>query len=122
MQATILYPTEYVKTQLQLQSKSIVNIGATGTTPTMHHIPYKGPLDCVARTVRERGVLGLYQGLSTLVIGTFAKAAVRFYSFNLFASWLRNDAGQMTTTRTMLGSVFGCGKIKSFIKYFILRR
>ena len=62
----ITYPTEYVKTQLQLDEK----VGK-----------YKGIVDCTKQTVRERGIRGLYRGLSVLVYGSIPKSAVRFGSF-----------------------------------------
>ena len=58
------FPTEYVKTQLQLDEKAV--------TPK-----YKGPIHCVQVTVREHGVRGLYRGLSSLLYGSIPKASVR---------------------------------------------
>ena len=61
----ITFPTEYVKTQLQLDER-------TGTTKR-----YKGIIDCVKQTVKQHGVLGLYRGLSVLLYGSIPKSAVR---------------------------------------------
>ena len=61
----ITFPTEYVKTQLQLDER-------TGATKR-----YKGIVDCVKQTVRSHGVLGLYRGLSVLLYGSIPKSAVR---------------------------------------------
>ena len=61
----ITFPTEYVKTQLQLDEKA----GASRR--------YKGIADCVKITVREHGVFGLYRGLSVLIYGSIPKSAVR---------------------------------------------
>lgn len=58
------FPTEYVKTQLQLDERS--------AKPQ-----YKGPIDCVKVTVRNHGFLGLYRGLSSLLYGSIPKASVR---------------------------------------------
>lgn len=66
LEICITFPTEYVKTQLQLDERS--------ATPR-----YKGPLNCVAVTVREHGVLGLYRGLSSLLYGSIPKASVRYH-------------------------------------------
>lgn len=60
----ITFPTEYVKTQLQLDERS--------AKPR-----YRGPLHCVSLTVKEHGVLGLYRGLSSLLYGSIPKASVR---------------------------------------------
>ncbi|MGH0178408.1 UNVERIFIED_CONTAM: hypothetical protein FKN15_016952 [Acipenser sinensis] len=61
----ITFPTEYVKTQLQLDAKA---------NPPR----YKGIVDCVNLTVKDHGVKGLYRGLSSLVYGSIPKAAVKF--------------------------------------------
>lgn len=60
----ITYPTEYVKTQLQLDEK-----GANKR--------YNGIVDCVKKTVNERGFFGLYRGLSVLIYGSIPKSAAR---------------------------------------------
>ena len=62
----ITFPTEYVKTQLQLDEK----IGDSRR--------YKGIVDCVRVTVRERGIFGLYRGLSVLLYWAIPKSAVRY--------------------------------------------
>ena len=69
----ITYPTEYVKTQLQLDEKA-------GTAAKQ----YTGILDCVKKTVHRHGVFGLYRGLSVLVYGSIPKSAVRYKLFIKF--------------------------------------
>lgn len=64
LEIMITFPTEYVKTQLQLDERA--------AKPR-----YKGPLNCVAVTVKEHGFFGLYRGLSSLVYGSIPKASVR---------------------------------------------
>lgn len=61
----ITFPTEYVKTQLQLDEKSG---GAK---------KYNGIIDCVKKTVRSHGFFGLYRGLSVLLYGSIPKSACR---------------------------------------------
>ena len=61
----ITFPTEYVKTQLQLDEKS----GGAKR--------YTGIADCVKKTVKSHGVTGLYRGLSVLLYGSIPKSAVR---------------------------------------------
>lgn len=60
----ITFPTEYVKTQLQLDERS--------AKPR-----YTGIADVVKQTVRSHGFFGLYRGLSVLVYGSIPKSAVR---------------------------------------------
>lgn len=65
----ITYPTEFIKTQLQL-----------GTSPT--------PLECIKTTVRTRGIAGLYKGMSALLVGNSLKAGVRFMGFETYKQFL----------------------------------
>jgi len=74
----ITYPTEYVKTQLQLDEKA-------GTAAKQ----YSGIMDCVKKTVQRHGVFGLYRGLSVLLYGSIPKSAVRYKLF--IKLWCLND-------------------------------
>ncbi|XP_019622781.1 PREDICTED: tricarboxylate transport protein, mitochondrial-like isoform X1 [Branchiostoma belcheri] len=87
----ITFPTEYVKTQLQLDEKA-------------NPPKYRGPIHCVQTTVRDHGVRGLYRGLSSLVYGSIPKAAVRFGAFEFFSNMMRNERGQLSK-----GNSFLCG-------------
>ncbi|KAL4223751.1 hypothetical protein ACF0H5_017217 [Mactra antiquata] len=66
LEICITFPTEYVKTQLQLDERS-------GKARR-----YTGPINCVKLTVKEYGVRGLYRGLPVLLYGSIPKSAVRF--------------------------------------------
>ena len=69
IEISITYPTEFVKTQLQLDESSSKG-GAVRK--------YNGPVDCVKKTVNARGFFGLYRGLSVLLYGSIPKSAVRY--------------------------------------------
>jgi len=77
----ITYPTEYVKTQLQLDEK----VGK-----------YKGIYDCGRQTVQERGIRGLYRGLSVLLYGSIPKSAVRFGAFEYFKKNMADEKGVLS--------------------------
>ncbi len=82
------YPTEYVKTQLQLDEK----VGR-----------YKGIADCVKKTVQERGVTGLYRGLPVLLYGAVPKVSARFGAFEFLKKRAPTDAsGALTPTSRIL--------------------
>ena len=72
IEVCITFPTEYVKTQLQLDDK----MGDSRR--------YKGIIDCIRVTLRERGVFGLYRGLSVLLYFAIPKSAVRSVSGDHF--------------------------------------
>jgi len=59
------FPTEYVKTQLQLDSRAV--------TPR-----YAGIGDCIKKTFAQHGFFGFYRGLSSLLYGSIPKASVRY--------------------------------------------
>jgi len=84
----ITMPTEYVKTQLQLDSKK-----------------FKGPMDVVRLTIKENGFFGLYRGLSSLLIGSIPKAAVRFLAFEEFKKMLMDKDGKMTPGKNFLAGL-----------------
>lgn len=95
----ITYPTEYVKTQLQLDERA-------------NPPKYRGMVDCAKQTVNQRGYMGLYRGLPVLLIGSIPKAAVRFGA----QQWASNQiqmgcfgdgfAARNPTTTSLLSGLF----------------
>uniref|UniRef100_A0AAR2KPK1 Uncharacterized protein n=1 Tax=Pygocentrus nattereri TaxID=42514 RepID=A0AAR2KPK1_PYGNA len=85
----ITFPTEYVKTQLQLDEKA---------NPPR----YRGIGDCVTQTVRGHGVKGLYRGLSSLLYGSIPKSAVRFGVFEILSNQMRDEAGRLDSTHGLI--------------------
>lgn len=86
----ITFPTEYVKTQLQLDERNGANKR------------YKGIVDCVRQTVNEHGVRGLYRGLSVLVYGSIPKSAIRFGAFEEFKKRNLNPDGTLSPHKRFL--------------------
>lgn len=83
----ITYPTEYVKTQLQLDEK----VGK-----------YKGIWDCTKQTVKANGVGGLYRGLPVLLYGSIPKSAVRFGGFEQFKKLMVDEKGNLSPISRLL--------------------
>nr|XP_022906101.1 putative tricarboxylate transport protein, mitochondrial [Onthophagus taurus]XP_022906109.1 putative tricarboxylate transport protein, mitochondrial [Onthophagus taurus]XP_022906117.1 putative tricarboxylate transport protein, mitochondrial [Onthophagus taurus] len=79
----ITYPTEYVKTQLQLDEKGLKK-------------QYNGIGDCVVKTVRNHGFFGLYRGLSILIYGSIPKAGCRFGAFEFLKSLSMDEYGNIS--------------------------
>jgi len=82
IESIAMYPTEFVKTQLQLQSKK--------------NPKFTGPINVVTVSIREHGFLGLYRGLSSLIVGSVPKAAVRFSSFELISQPMKDANGKLS--------------------------
>lgn len=61
----ITYPTEYVKTRMQLYPEE----------------GRRGPIQCAKLTVQSHGVTGLYRGLVSLLYFSIPKVAVRFGAY-----------------------------------------
>lgn len=90
----ITYPTEFVKTQLQLQEAG--------------QALYKGNMDCVRQTVAEKGVAGLYKGLSPLLAFSIPKAAVRFAGYEGAKAQLYPDVQNLNTMQSLqCGTIAG---------------
>lgn len=83
----ITYPTEYVKTQLQLDEK----VGK-----------FKGIFDCAKQTVQTNGVKGLYRGLPILLYGSIPKSAVRFGGFEQFKKLMVDEKGNLSPISRLL--------------------
>jgi solute carrier family 25 citrate transporter 1 len=92
LEIMMTFPTEYVKTQLQLDERS--------ATPR-----YKGPIHCASTTVKEHGFLGLYRGLSSLLYGSIPKASVRFAMFEFLKNRLADENGNLSKPRTLLAGL-----------------
>ncbi|XP_014230306.1 putative tricarboxylate transport protein, mitochondrial [Trichogramma pretiosum] len=89
----ITFPTEYVKTQLQLDGKS----GAGKQ--------FNGIWDCVNKTVKGHGFFGLYRGLSVLLYGSIPKSAVRFGSFETVKKQLVDSEGKLNAQNRLLAGL-----------------
>ncbi|CAD6996434.1 tricarboxylate transport protein, mitochondrial [Ceratitis capitata] len=85
----ITFPTEYVKTQLQLDEK-----GANKK--------YNGIGDCVKKTVKSNGFFGLYRGLSVLLYGSIPKSAARFGAFEFLRSNMAGSNNQLSNSGKLL--------------------
>ncbi|KAJ2611923.1 hypothetical protein H4S08_002931 [Coemansia sp. RSA 1365] len=97
VEGAITYPTELVKTKMQLQG-SQQYIAQGGHT-------YKGPIDCASTTFKTQGVGGLYRGLTPMLLGNAAKAGVRFLTYDSVKEKLRDVDGKLSMPRMMLAGL-----------------
>ncbi|CAD6996436.1 unnamed protein product [Ceratitis capitata] len=97
----LTFPTDYVKTQLQLDEKG-------------DRKKYSGVFDCIKKTSKQYGVSGLYRGMSTLLYGSIPKTAVCFGSFEFFKAQLVDERNILSTFNSFV-SGFGAGVVESVI-------
>lgn len=93
VEVCINYPTEFVKTQLQLYGKDAAVA------------KFNGPMDVIKLTMREKGPLGFYKGLAPLFVGSIPKAAIRFGANEKAKKLLRDENGKLTFGRTLLAGL-----------------
>jgi len=103
------YPTEFVKTQLQLDEKS-----KPGQAKK-----FNGTMDCVRKTVFPEGQkpnpFRLYRGLSPLLFFSVPKAAVRFAGFEGAATVINKEGKKMTTQQALLCGVIAGALEATFV-------
>jgi solute carrier family 25 citrate transporter 1 len=95
VEATAVWPMEYIKTQLQLQSKT------KGYKP-----PYTGMISGLTYTVKETGFLSLYRGLAPTLIGSVPKAGIRFGLNSVIKDKLRDkETGKLTVGKNFVAGL-----------------
>ncbi|RUS12582.1 mitochondrial carrier domain-containing protein [Endogone sp. FLAS-F59071] len=70
------YPFDTIKVRLQTQPLQ---------NPT-----YKGPIDCLTRTLKQEGVKGLYKGLSSPLVGSMLENAALFVGYKQIQRTIRD--------------------------------
>ncbi|KAF7195562.1 Tricarboxylate transport protein, partial [Pseudocercospora fuligena] len=90
IEASVTYPTEYLKTRSQLRSASGQTVNA---------------LKILQQTISQQGFFGLYTGCSALVAGTAVKAGVRFLAFDSIKNALADDFGRLSTANGILAGM-----------------
>jgi solute carrier family 25 citrate transporter 1 len=93
IEAIICYPTEFVKTQLQLQSK---------TNPE-----YKGIMDCAKQTVARDGFMGLYRGAAPLIFGSSIKQSARWTGYKTVEAQFKDEKGNIAIHHRMFAGACG---------------
>lgn len=94
IEATAVWPMEYIKTQLQLQTR------AKGVK-----LPYTGMISGLSYTVRTTGFLSLYRGLAPTLVGSVPKAGIRFGLNSMIKESLRDKNGNLTPAKNFLAGL-----------------
>jgi solute carrier family 25 citrate transporter 1 len=95
IEATCVWPMEYIKTQLQLQSK-VKGI----------QLPYTGMVSGLKYTVNTTGFFSLYRGLAPTLLGSIPKAGIRFGLNSVIKDSLRDkDTGGLTPAKNFIAGL-----------------
>lgn len=87
------YPFEFAKTRVQLQNEP-------------GYRPPRNPYSIVINVYRSEGLSALYKGCGALVVGSVAKDAVRFLSFDTVKNAFKDpETGTLTPARNMLAGM-----------------
>mmetsp|Transcript_16472 Transcript_16472/g.35597 ORF Transcript_16472/g.35597 Transcript_16472/m.35597 type:complete len:291 (+) Transcript_16472:142-1014(+) len=103
IEATAVWPMEFIKTQLQLQS------GAKGAA-----LPYNGMISGLSYYTRTTGFLSLYRGLTPTLVGSIPKAGIRFGLNSLIKDKLRDEDGKLTPGKNFVAGL-GAGVSEALI-------
>lgn len=103
IEATAVWPMEFIKTQLQLQTK------VKGVA-----LPYNGMISGLTYYVRTTGFLSLYRGLAPTLIGSIPKAGIRFGLNGVFKENLKDADGKLTPAKNFLAGL-GAGVSEALI-------
>lgn len=101
IEATAVWPMEFIKTQLQLSGK-------TGK------LPYTGMISGLTYTVRTTGFLSLYRGLAPTLLGSMPKAGIRFGLNSVIKDNLRDKDGKLTIGKNFIAGL-GAGVCEAII-------
>ena len=110
----IVFPTEYIKTQLQLDvGRTVLRAHHSRLVPgkmtpmatalsALNEKVYCGSLDVVKKTFKEQGMRGMYRGVQVLLAGTVPTYAVRFGVFDSLKAEIAGADGQLTPASRMM--------------------
>lgn len=112
-EACTCHPLDTIKVRMQL-SKSVPRNAAVrflqihACTRTDEVVPLLkgqrlGFFGVGVRIVKNESFWALYKGLGAVVSGIVPKMAIRFSSFELYKSWMADEAGKVSTSAVFLG-------------------
>ena len=90
VECSITYPFEFAKTRVQLRDDGVA----------------KNPFSVIKRVVQKEGFRSLYKGCETLIVGTVAKDAIRFISFDAIKEQFKDpETGTLSPLRNLAAGV-----------------
>lgn len=136
IEAIATWPTEYIKTKLQLQKQCQDNINRIEALSSSSYdtkdrdfvagmmaddlmdppllLPYTDMISGIIYTVRTLGFFALYRGLAPTLIGSIPKAGLRFGLFSWFSNLLRDDDGILSLDMCLVAG-FAAGVVEALL-------
>ena len=103
VEATAVWPMEFIKTQLQLGGKN------------GQKLPYSGMVSGLSYTVRTTGFFSLYRGLAPTLLGSIPKAGIRFGLNSVIKDALRDPVtGGLTPAKNFIAGL-GAGVTEALV-------
>jgi hypothetical protein len=107
------YPLDTVKVLLQTQGESLP---AASVAQMSKKKMYRGAWDCLQKTVEAKGVLSLYKGISSPLLGCMAENAVLFWAYNKFKKVISGSTDESNVPIIKLSIAgAGAGAVVSFV-------
>jgi len=106
VESTVVWPMEYIKTQLQLHEK--VKVG--GQAPK-----FTGIYSCARYTVKTSGVLSLYRGLGPILAFSIPKAGIRFGGYKYLSNLVKDPKTDKVSIYGDLLAGTGAGVIEAIL-------
>jgi len=103
IEATAVWPMEYIKTQLQLQEKL-----------PGKEVKFNGMFRGLVYTVRTTGFFSLYRGLSPTLLGSIPKAGIRFGVVDALVDKFGGKKGESSPLKNLLAGM-GAGVAEAIL-------
>eukprot|EP01114_Cavostelium_apophysatum_P008890 TRINITY_DN2184_c0_g1_i1.p1 TRINITY_DN2184_c0_g1~~TRINITY_DN2184_c0_g1_i1.p1 ORF type:complete len:295 (+),score=42.26 TRINITY_DN2184_c0_g1_i1:158-1042(+) len=97
-QCFVGHPLDTIKVRLQTSDK------------------YAGTVDCFKTTVKEEGLLGLYKGVQSPLVGMAALNSVTFLSYGQAKAFLKKDENDQLSISQILGAGLFVGLTVAFVE------
>ncbi|KAJ1666346.1 hypothetical protein IW140_001075 [Coemansia sp. RSA 1813] len=98
-QVAVGHPLDTIKVRMQIEGSSV----------------FKGPMDCLTKTVRNEGILGLYKGMSSPLVGIAAVNSLLFWAYS-YGKALQTGSVAITPSLDQIAAAgAAAGAINSFL-------
>jgi len=96
------HPLDTVKVRLQTQATTVP-------------LKYNGAMDCIKKTIAEEGVLGLYKGVQSPLLGVAVMNSALFFSYGQAKAFIQKDPSQELT----IPQLYACGTLVGIAVTFV---